>query len=140
MTIEEILAAEPGTMKLGEVVDSYKQLNMIRLAMQKEVDNVEAVEKKFREHLVNKLEKSDEKGVFGLKYKAQHKTKRIPKIKGEGDQTGWPALWGWITLTGRFDVLQKRLNDKAVMEMYDAGELPPGIETMLVSEISVTKV
>jgi hypothetical protein len=32
------------------------------------------------------------------------------------------------------------LGDKAVMEMIEAGETVPGVETMLVSDISVTKV
>lgn len=148
--IAALLETQPSQLKLSEVVDAYKALNQIRLAMQKETEAVEAVEKAYKQHLINSVEKGESKGVFGLLYKAQHKTKRIPKIASEETEVmteegprmmdGWTALHYYIFQTGRFDLLQKRMNDSAIMEMYEAGELPPGVETMQVSEISVTKI
>lgn len=136
MNIADLLQADPSQMKLGDVVDGYRDVREIRLAMAKEVEAVEKVEHMFREHLINNLEKSNEKGVFGLRFKALHKTKRIPKVI-DGD---WTAIHQHIYNTGEFDLLQKRLNDTAVMARIEAGETLPGVETMLVSEISVTKI
>jgi hypothetical protein len=136
VNIAQLLEADPATMKLGDVVDAYRDIREVRLLMAKEVEAVEAAERKFKQHLIDNLEKSNEKGVFGLRFKALHKTKRIPKVK-DGD---WTAIHQHIYNTGEFDLLQKRLNDTAVMARLEAGETLPGIETMLVSEISVTKI
>lgn len=135
-SLQALLATDPSSLRLGSVVDAYKELRDIRLAMDKETELVAAVERKFKDHLIQNLEKSNEKGVFGLLYKAVHKTKRIPKII-DGD---WTALHQHIYNTGEFDLLQKRLSDTAVMERIEAGIAVPGVETMLVSEISVTKI
>jgi hypothetical protein len=132
-----LVDADPASAaNLGQVVDAYKELRDVRLAMEKETELVASAERRFKEHLVQSLSKSDEAGVFGLKYKAKHTTKRIPKVMDEG----WGKLYSFIQQTGRFDLLQRRLGDKAVMEMIEAGETVPGVETMLVSDISVTKV
>lgn len=145
MNTAQLLNADPAQMKLGDVVDGYRDIRELRLAMAKEVEAVEKVERAFREHLINNLEKSNEKGVFGLRFKALHKTKRIPKVINDpraedGSAEGWRLLHEHIYQTGEFDLLQKRLNDKAVMERIEAGVAIPGVETMTVSEISITKI
>ena len=138
--ISTLLETPPSKLTLGQCVDAYKELNAVRLLMQKETEAVEAVEKAFKQHLIDNLSKQDEKGVFGLKYKAQHKTKRIPRVDNDNDRDGWRELHEHIYNTGDFGLLQKRLNDKAVMDQIEAGVAIPGVTTMLVSEISVTKI
>lgn len=140
MNVAQLLEADPKALQLGQVVDGYKAIRDVRLAMAKEVEAVEAVERSFKQHLIDTLDKRDEKGVFGLLYKAQHKVKRIPKIKADGESDGWGDFWQFVFETGRTDLVQKRLNDRAVMDTLEAGETIPGVETMLVSEISVTKI
>lgn len=139
MDTAALLNANPQSMKLGDVVDGYKVLNQLRLAMAKEVEAVEAVERAFKEHMIQNLDKNNEKGVFGLKYKAVVTSKRIPKIMG-GDTDGWHLLHEHIYQTGEFDLLEKRINAKAVMDRLEAGVTLPGIETMLVPTLSVTKI
>jgi len=40
----------------------------------------------------------------------------------------WPTLWGFIKENDRFDMLQKRIGEKAVGDFLDeTGELPPGV-------------
>lgn len=136
MDMQALIDSDPASLPLGAVVDAYKEIRDIRLAMAKEVEAVEAAERRYREHLVQSLDKSNEAGVFGLKYKAKITTKRIP-IVAEG---GWDKLHQYIYDTGRFDLLQKRLSDKAAMDMIEAGQTVPGVETMLKVDVSVTKV
>lgn len=140
MSVAFYLQTDPASLKLGDVVDGYKALNELRLAMQKEVDAVEAAEKQYRQHIVDNLAKSNEAGVFGLRYKATIKTKRAFQVDTQAPDGGWDRVWGYIAETGNFGILQKRLNDRAMAEMYEAGELPPGVNSLLVPEISVTKI
>lgn len=42
----------------------------------------------------------------------------------------WTAYWAYIQETGRFDLLEKRVSQKPIKDMIEAGEaLPPGINT-----------
>lgn len=141
--IAQLLEADPATMMLGDVVDALKQITTIRLLMDKEVEAVAAVERKFKAHLIDNIPKSNAAGAMGLRYKAVVKTKKIPKIKSDPrdpEANGWAELHEYIYNTGRFDLLQKRLNDKAVLDMIEAGETVPGVETMSVPDLSVTKI
>ena len=123
-------------MLLGDVVDALKELTTIRLLMQKETEAVEAVERKFKMHLIDSIPKSNAAGAMGLRYKAVVKTERIPKVK-DGD---WQSLHQYIYDTGHFDLLQKSLSSTAVMARLENGETIPGIETMLVPKLSITKI
>lgn len=133
--ISKLLQADPATMKLGDVVDGYKALNTMRLAMQKETESVASVERAFREHLISSISKSDEKGVYGLKYRATIKSKTLPKVK-DGD---WSPIYQYVRETDDFSVFQKRLSDKHIMDMVEAGHTPPGIELMHIPDVSVVK-
>lgn len=42
----------------------------------------------------------------------------------------WPTYWKWMADTGRFDGVEKRVGQKMIRDMVEAGnELPPGINT-----------
>lgn len=46
----------------------------------------------------------------------------------KGNCSDWPTLWDFISQTGRFDFLEKRLSVGKVQEYYEeTGELPPGV-------------
>lgn len=130
-------AGDPHPEHLGAVTDMYKEVQEVRLAMDKDVKAVKARENELKEYIIQNLEKDpNSKGAIGMKYKAVINTDRKPKLKEEG----WTELHAYIQQTGRFDLLQKRMNDKAIMDMYENGELPPGVETIQVPKVSVTKV
>lgn len=124
---------------LGEVVGEYHDVRQLRLAMDKEVERVKARESQLREHLIHELDNPKRKttGVSGLTHRAQVNKKRKPKVK----ENGWSKVFDWIADHDRFDMLQKRLAEKAVMDYYEeTGKMPPGLETILVPELSVTKI
>ncbi len=123
---------------MGAVADEYAQTRQFRLAMEKIVEPVQERESELRQHMIKNLEKSRDEGkdtgAAGKLYRVQIKDKETPKV------TDWTVFHGYIQETGRFDLLQKRLSDKAIMEMVDADQTPDGIETVLVPDVSVTKV
>lgn len=119
---------------LGLCADEFHRVKEIRLAMDKIVEGVKARETEIQEHLIANLSKSDDTGVAGLRYRAQVSTKKIPKV------ADWPSFHAYIAKSGAFDLLQKRLSDKAVMDRIDDGVALPGVETMKVPTISITKI
>lgn len=125
---------------LNQCPDYYRQVQATRLAMQKETDKVEALEKAIKRHMIDSIPK-DSVGVFGLQFKAQVVTKPTIRVS-EG---GWPQLLNWVRQSGRFDILQKRINPAPLLELWDGdaaarGIAIPGTERANDIDLSVTKV
>ncbi|MCJ8335427.1 MAG: hypothetical protein MJH10_14470 [Epibacterium sp.] len=121
---------------LGQVADEYKRVSQIRLTMSKATDEVKARESELKNFLIDNIDVDNESGVMGRNYVATIKTDKKPRMDAEF----WPDLHQWIADNDRFDLLQKRLSDTAVMDLINSGEKLPGIESMTVKSVSVTKV
>lgn len=119
---------------IGMCADLYNDVRTLRLQMEKEVAEIQARETEVKDHIINNLSKSDDTGAAGKRYRAQIKLNDTPHA------TDWKLTWAYIAKHGRFDLLQKRLGEKAVMDMYEAGETIPGIEIMHVPTVSITKI
>lgn len=120
---------------LGECIDEYKDLNELRLAMQKEVDAVKKRESALQEHLLQNISKQNKKGEFGTHYKAQVKQKQTIRV------ADWDKFFPFIKENDRFDMLQKSIAQKAVKDFFEETEkLPPGTEKMQVPWLSITKI
>ena len=119
---------------IGRCADLYHDVRDLRLAMQKEVEVIEAREKEIKEYIVANLSKSLDSGAAGLRYRAQIIKKVVPRI------ADWAALTAAIQATGRFDMLQKRLSDKAVAGVWDEGGEVPGVERFNSIDVSITKI
>lgn len=132
---------------MGRCADLYKEVQTLRLAMAKEVETVEAFEKTLKRHMIDNLEKSSDTGASGLRYRVQIVTKTIPRIRidedadtGQSTAEGWRAFWDYVRETNRFDLMQKRLADRAIKDMFDAGEDVPGVELFKQPDVSITKI
>jgi hypothetical protein len=121
---------------LGQVADEYKRVSAIRLAMDKRAEAVKARESELKEYLIDNIDVDNEAGVMGMRYRATIKTNEMPRMDAEY----WPQFHAWIAENNRFDLLQKRLSDKAVMELINEGVELPGIEKMKVKSVSVKKI
>lgn len=119
---------------VGRCADLYSDVRTLRLAMEKEVEAVKAREHQIREHIIANLSKSADTGAAGLRFRAQIVMKDVPRAMD------WPAIHSYIQKTGRFDLLQKRLGEKAVMDMVEAKEQIPGVEVVHVPDVSITKI
>lgn len=120
---------------LGEAADLLKDVQQLRLAMQRDVEAWDKYESAIEEHLIAQLDSRNEGGAAGQRYMAKVKVSTKPVI-GEGK---WPDFLQFVRTSGRFDLLQKRLSDKAVMDMVEQGETPPGVEKFNAKKISLTK-
>lgn len=119
---------------IGLCADLYSEVRELRLAMQKHVDAVKARETEIREFIINNLSKSDDTGAAGKRYRAQIVTKDVPALKD------WDAFTNFVIKSARFDLLQKRLSDRAVKDMWEEGQDVPGVEKFRTVDVSITKV
>lgn len=134
----------PLPISIGRCADLYHDVRELRLAMEKEVAEIQARETEVREHIIANLSKSEDTGAAGLRFRAQRVDKRKFRFAGTSEELpagGWPGFTAWMSKHGRFDMIQKRLADKAVGDFYaEEKRLPPGLETLLVPDLSVTKI
>lgn len=119
---------------IGRCADLYAETREMRLAMQKVVDAVAKREAEIREHIIQHLEASDDTGAAGLKYRAQIKKDTKPKVED------WEKVYDFIVEADRFDLLQRRIADKAVKDMWEEGEEVPGVGRIHVPSVSITKI
>ncbi len=122
---------------MGRCADLLHDVQQLRLAMEKEAAVIAERESEIKEYIIANLTKGEDTGASGLRYRVQVLTSRKPIIQPDG----WGGFTSWMNKHGRFDLIQKRLSDKAVMEVMDAEKrLLPGLEIMNVPKISLTKV
>jgi hypothetical protein len=119
---------------IGLCADEYHDVRDLRLAMEKEVEAVKARESEIRTHIIDNLSKSSDTGAAGLRYRAQIVTKAVPKL------ADWSLFTAAVQKTGRFDLIQKRLSEKAVADLWAEGFSVPGVEKINVPEVSITKI
>lgn len=119
---------------IGRCADLYHDVRDLRLSMEKEVEAVKAFENAVKTNIIDNLSKSDDTGAAGLRYRAQIVTKRKPQA------ADWPAIQAYIIQNHAFDLLQRRLSDKAVVDRWEAGEIVPGVEAVNTVDVSITKV
>lgn len=119
---------------LGACVDLLYTTRQARLAKGKEMEDLEVVEKALKDHLIDNLPKSDASGVAGRLARATINTKKVPTVEA------WDDLYRYVKRTGRFDLLQRRLAEGAVKEMWDAGKAVPGVGTFNAVTVSLNKV
>jgi hypothetical protein len=130
----EYQTGAPLPASIGLCADLYAEVRELRLAMQKMVDDVKARESEVREHIIDNLSKSDDTGAAGKRYRAQVVTKLKPTLKN------WDAFVGYMLAHNRFDLVQKRMNERAVLDMLEEGESVPGVERFHAVDVSITRI
>lgn len=123
---------------IGRCADLYHDIRDLRLLMEKEVEAVKDRETEIQEHIINNLSKGQDTGASGLRYRAQVLSDTKPQVAE--DKGGWPALWAFIKAHDRFDLLQKRLGEKAIADLWAEGVTVPGVAKVHVPKLSITKI
>ena len=150
--INYLAVGAPLPQSIGRCADLYSDVRALRLAMEKEVEVVKARETEVREHIIANLSKSQDTGAAGLKYRAQIVLKKMVKV------SDWGIFHSWIRKNDRFDMLQKRIAEKAVQDWIDdpanwvqsihpetqqpimVPRMPPGCEGITIPDVSITKI
>jgi hypothetical protein len=131
---DPLAVGSPLPQSIGRCADLYHDIRELRLMMEKEAADIKARETEIQEHIINNLSKSDDTGAAGLRYRAQVKTEVKPQI------ADWAAFTAYVAENDRFDLVQKRLGEKAVGDLWEAGETVPGVAKVHVPKLSITKI
>ena len=119
---------------LGACADRLYELKAEKSAAQKVVEAIEAEETAIKNYIIDELPKSNASGIAGTKARVTVVTKPVPRA------TDWMEVYNFILRNDRFDLLQRRLSDAAVKEMWQDGQSVPGVEPFNVITVSINKV
>jgi hypothetical protein len=132
---------------LGFAADALWNTRNARLAMQKQVDELEAMENALKHHLIENLPKSDAGGVSGHLARVTVTTKDVPRVED------WGKVYAAIVASytkhakkkdgqqdGAFAMLQRRLGEAMVKEKWEAGQIVEGVGKFTVVGVSINKV
>lgn len=118
---------------IGACADLLYETKNKRLALQKQVDELAAFESSLKEHIINTLPKSDQTGAAGKVAKVSVVTKEIPQVQD------WEAFYKHVKKTGDFELMQRRLADKAIQERWEHGKKVPGVGVFTAVTVSLNK-
>jgi hypothetical protein len=124
--------APPAT--LGACADELYQLREQRLAAQKIVDALASQEARLREHVIHELEAQGATAVSGQLARAGVTFTQLGRV------ADWDKFYAHVLATKDFSLMQRRLNDGALRERWEAAETVPGVVPFAVPKISLTKV
>lgn len=119
---------------IGACADLLYKIRQERLKLQKEVEALEAQEHELREHIIATLPKSEASGVQGKVARVSVVTKDIPQVKD------WNVFYEYVRKNKAFDLLQRRLADKAVKDRLEDGKKLPGVELFRATTVSLNKI
>lgn len=123
---------------LGTCVDNLKKLRDEKAALKKKhdaemkkiTDQITALEN----HLIETIPKSKLNGAMGKLAKVSLIKKDVPTVDD------WSKVYDYIGSHDAFDMMQRRVNVKAIEDRWKAGEKIPGVTTFTKVTLSVTKV
>ena len=123
---------------LAGCADRLYEVRQLRLAKQREVEAFEKEESALREHLIQNLPKSQASGIAGKTARASIANKVVVQV------TNWDEVYGYIVKNfkknpGVFALLQKRVGEAAVKEIWEAGKKVPGTQPLEVPTVSLNK-
>jgi nitrogenase subunit NifH len=119
---------------LGAVADLYYKIRNQRLQEEKKINEVKEFESELRRHLINSIPKSELTGVAGRVVRATITTKEVYQAEN------WDNVYEYIRKNKAFDLLQKKINTTAVKERIAAGKKVPGVTSVNVVDVSITKI
>lgn len=128
---------------LAQVGDDWYAMRAERLRLEKEVEALKANEALARNHLIDTLPVSQATGIAGKLVRVSIVSKEKPVIDAENG--GWDKLYKYIQKEapknpGVWSLLQKRLGEATVKEVWESGKKVPGVIAMTYKDISYSAV
>lgn len=118
---------------MGACIDQAYQLRTERLTLQRAVDAIGDQETLMREYIINTFRKADLNGAKGKLAACGVVPKRVPSVKD------WDKFYAYIHKNKAYEMLQRRVHERAWRERLDDGQTVPGVEIFDVITLSLTK-
>ena len=120
-------------MTLGEAIDTLYEVRAARLALAKQVKEMQVKEAAAKSAVLELLTISGLAKASGKLATAGITTEDVPYIKD------WDQVYNYIKSNDRFDLLQKRIGVVAWRDLFKDGILVPGTEAGVDTDLSLTK-
>lgn len=118
---------------LAACADRLFTVKNTRLKEAKKLDVFKAEESALKEHLIEKLPKSQASGIAGKVARATVETKKVPTVEN------WDLFYAHIKKTGEFDLMGRGINAEAIEARWAAKKKVPGVGTFNVVTVSINK-
>lgn len=118
---------------IGACIDKLFELRKERLNIEKDADAVRAKESELEKYIIETFNKTDLDGARGKTAVAGITMSTVPTVKD------WDKLFKYVKKEDAFDLLQKRVSATAYRERMDAKEVVPGVESFIVTKLSLRK-
>ena len=126
--------AIPKTM--GACADKLYKLREKRYELSRQIKEIEVEEAEIKEYIINSLSKQESAGVSGKIANVRVKAENVPVVED------WEAFYKYVSRTKSFDMLQRRINTKAVRERIEDKKdfaSKAGIGSFTTISVSITK-
>lgn len=120
--------------KYAQLADSYVETRNRRLAAQRQVDEIEKEEKKMKAQLIAAFKEHNFRAIGGARCTITH------RIKNTATATDWEQVHTFIKENDAWDLMQRRLTQKAVELRWEDGIHIPGISAFPVDDLSISEV
>lgn len=121
------------TLTLGQAIDELYTARAARLAMAKEVKDLQVKESEAKATVLKMLGETGLEKASGKLATVGILTDDVPYIKD------WDAVYGYIKDNDRFDLLQRRIGVIAWRDLFKDDILVPGTEAGVDTDLSLTK-
>lgn len=123
---------------LAVAADQLYSTREHRLALQKEIDALQAQETALREHIINNLPKSQASGIAGKLVNVSIVMKDVASVND------WDAVREFIKKrsskdAGVWALINKAINQATVKDLWSKGVEVPGVEKLSVPTLSMNK-
>ena len=105
----------------ADAADRAYKLREERYALSRTVALYQEEETYLNNYLIDNLPKSDASGITGRVAHAEIKVKAVPQVNN------WPLFYKHILKTKDFSLMQRRANNGAIEERWDAKMAVPGV-------------
>jgi hypothetical protein len=121
------------TIDIPELIENYAVLRDRRLEAQREVDNIAKLEGRAKDELIAAMQESGLTHAGGKDHKVSLKMVDKP-VAGD-----WALIYDYIQENQAFDLLQRRLTEKAIKDRWEDGLSIPGVVRFPVEKLTVSK-
>lgn len=118
--------------KTGELVDRYIKTKVQRLKAQAEVTKLEEQEKNLKKLLIEIAISAKVQSLGGSIGTVNYKRHMKPKVED------WEKLYEYIMKHGAFELIQRRIGEKAVEERWEDGIVIPGVVKFPIDDLTIS--
>lgn len=117
---------------IGTMIDAIRKLDLEIDTHQEKIRKLKEKQKPLEDKLLKALQKAGVENAAGKIGKARISKNRHPQGKE------WPKIYAYIVKKKAWDILQRRLSSRAVLDRLEDGEPIPGITIYEETAVSVT--